>query len=423
MQHIVVIYLENWSFDSLYGLFPGADGLAQATSAPPQVGLDGQPYSTLPQVLATAPGTEGTNPFVAENSAVAKPAPPRPVDTRFPADLPNQPFSLAQYAPATAKVADPGASFYQEQAEIDGGKMDRFVLDGKSGALPLGWYDATQFPLGRLAAQYTLLDHFFHAAYGGSLLNHFFLIGAAAPKWPNAPAVVRAKLAPDGKVLQNGAVTPDGYLVNTAYSSIGPHPANTPKDELVPPLTNVTIGDRLSAKGISWAWYSGGWDAAIAGHPGPLFEFNHQPFAVLRQLRPRDTGFQALTRRDGFRRRRGRWHPAGGELREALRRRQRAPRLHRPVRGRRPDGRSGGKGHAQLGVEEHGDHRHLRRERRLLGPCSPAQTRPLRGRHPGARHRDLPVRPAPLRRPYGLRHHVNSRLHRAPFRAATVDQP
>jgi phospholipase C len=300
VQHIVVIYLENWSFDSLYGLFPGADGLAQAASAPPQVGQDGQPYSTLPQVLATAPGTEGTNPFVAENSAVAKPAPPRPVDTRFPADLPNQPFSLAQYAPAMAKVADPGASFYQEQAEIDGGKMDRFVLDGKSGALPLGWYDATQLPLGRLAAQYTLLDHFFHAAYGGSLLNHFFLIGAAAPKWPNAPAVVRAKLAPDGKVLQNGAVTPDGYLVNTAYSSIGPHPANTPKDELVPPLTNVTIGDRLSAKGISWAWYSGGWDAAIAGHPGPLFEFNHQPFAYFANYAPGTPGFKHLQDETAF---------------------------------------------------------------------------------------------------------------------------
>src|SRR5215831_15815610 len=28
--HIIVIYQENWSFDSLYGLFPGADGLANA---------------------------------------------------------------------------------------------------------------------------------------------------------------------------------------------------------------------------------------------------------------------------------------------------------------------------------------------------------------------------------------------------------
>ena len=31
IKHIVVIYQENWSFDSLYGLFPGANGLAQAS--------------------------------------------------------------------------------------------------------------------------------------------------------------------------------------------------------------------------------------------------------------------------------------------------------------------------------------------------------------------------------------------------------
>ena len=30
IDHIVVIYLENRSFDNLFGLFPGADGIAQA---------------------------------------------------------------------------------------------------------------------------------------------------------------------------------------------------------------------------------------------------------------------------------------------------------------------------------------------------------------------------------------------------------
>ncbi len=319
VQHIVVIYLENWSFDSLYGLFPGADGLAQATSAPPQVGLDGQPYPALPQVLSPPPGDEGTNPFVAENSTVAKVAPPLAVDTRFPADLPNRPFSVAPYAPATAKVADPGAGFYQEQAEIDGGKMDHFVLNGKSGALPLGWYDATQLPLGLLAAQYTLADHFFHAAYGGSLLNHFFLIGAAAPRWPNAPTVVRAKLAPDGKVLQNGAVAPDGYLVNTAYSSIGPHPASTPKDQLVPPLTNVTIGDRLSSKGNLVGLVLGRLGRRHSRSPGAVVPVQPSALRVLRQLRPGNTGLQALAGRDRLRRRRGQRHAPGGELREAVR--------------------------------------------------------------------------------------------------------
>ena len=34
--HVVVIYLENRSFDNTYGEFPGADGLASAASALPQ---------------------------------------------------------------------------------------------------------------------------------------------------------------------------------------------------------------------------------------------------------------------------------------------------------------------------------------------------------------------------------------------------
>ena len=290
IKHIVVVYLENWSFDSLYGRFPGADGLAQATSAPKQVDKQGRVYAALPQPLATAPRNKPTNPAAAENSAIAKPAAARHPDARFPAVLANAPFPLFRYVPPQAKIADPGVHFYEEQAEIDGGKMDRFVATGKSGALPLGFYDASTLPLGRLAAQYTLLDHFFHAAYGVSLLNHFWLISAATPRWPNAPDAVRIKLAPDGKLPQDGAVTPDGYLVNTAYSSIGPHPAQTKRDELVPPLTNPTIGDRLSAKGISWAWYSGGWDAARAGHPDPLFQFNHQPFAYFANYAPGTPG-------------------------------------------------------------------------------------------------------------------------------------
>lgn len=216
VKHIVVIYLENWSFDSLYGRFPGANGLAQGSSAPRQVDAQGQVYATLPQPLASAPGAKPTNPAAAENSAIAKPAAVRPLDARFPARLPNAPFPLFTDASPLAKIADPGVHFYQEQAEIDGSKMDRFVAVAKSGALPIGYYDAATLPLGRLAAQYTLADRFFHAAYGVSLLNHFWLIGAATPRWPNAPDAVRIKLAPDGKLLRDGAVTPDGYLVNTA---------------------------------------------------------------------------------------------------------------------------------------------------------------------------------------------------------------
>ncbi len=35
IEHIVVVYLENRSFDSLFGLFPGVNGLNDAQNAPP----------------------------------------------------------------------------------------------------------------------------------------------------------------------------------------------------------------------------------------------------------------------------------------------------------------------------------------------------------------------------------------------------
>jgi phospholipase C len=48
---------------------------------------------------------------------------------------------------------------------------------------------------------------------------------------------------------------------------------------LVPNLTLPTVGDRLSDKSISWAWYAGGWNLALAGTPMDAFQFHHQPLA------------------------------------------------------------------------------------------------------------------------------------------------
>src|SRR5664279_142574 len=49
IEHVVVIYGENRSFDNLYGLFPGADGIAAATSEEVlQRDRDGSLLPTLP---------------------------------------------------------------------------------------------------------------------------------------------------------------------------------------------------------------------------------------------------------------------------------------------------------------------------------------------------------------------------------------
>src|ERR687887_2784352 len=51
IQTIVVIYAENRSFDHLYGLFPGADGIAQASAQQKtQLDHDGRPLPHLPPV-------------------------------------------------------------------------------------------------------------------------------------------------------------------------------------------------------------------------------------------------------------------------------------------------------------------------------------------------------------------------------------
>jgi acid phosphatase len=261
IKHLIVIYQENWSFDSLYPTYPGANGVANADAALQQVDKAGQPLTALPQ-------PKDTN---------LKPIAP---DPRFPAGLPVAPYNIGKYVSPAVKVGDLLQRFYQEQAQIDGGKMDKFVSVSDNGGLTMGYYDASGLPEGMLARQFTLADSFFHAAFGGSMLNHFWLISGATPSWPGAPAGMMARVDANGALVKDGAVTPDGYVVNTVYPLSGPHPATiTNTAQLMPTLTTPTIGDRLNAQNVSWAWFSGGWNDALAGHANPLFQFNHQPFA------------------------------------------------------------------------------------------------------------------------------------------------
>jgi phospholipase C len=264
IDRIVVVFLENRSFDNMFGLFPGANGLAQARPETTiQVDREGRPYAALPPVMDTH----------------AKPPVP---DRRFPPILENRPFLIDGYVGLHDKDPDLVHRWYQQQAQINGGRMDKFAAISDAGGLVMGYHDASKTRLWEWARQYTLADNFFHAAFGGSFLNHFWLVCACTPRFPNAPADIVAQISPTGEVVKDGVVTPDGYAVNTSFSAFQPHPPNIPPAKLVPPQTAPTIGDRLDEKGISWAWYSGGWNAALAGNYGRAFQFHHQPFAYFR---------------------------------------------------------------------------------------------------------------------------------------------
>lgn len=260
IKHFVIIFQENWSFDGLYGKFPGANGIANAGDAIKQVDVDGKPYQSLPQ--PTVKSLYGWTP-----------------DIRIPADLPVAPFDLSQHVAPEETTRDLRHRFYHQQLQINGGKMDKFVAWTDAGGLVMSYYDATNLPVGKLAQEFTLADNFFHSAFGGSFLNHFWLVCACTPEWKNAPEKHRAVLDANGMLQKDGEITPDGFVVGTMHSQFQPHSAKKHADELVPPQNAPTIGDRLRDKGVSWAWYSGGWKDALGGNPHKDFQFHHQPFA------------------------------------------------------------------------------------------------------------------------------------------------
>ena len=306
VQNIVVIYAENRAFDNLYGNFPGANGLASVVDA------SGKPKASyVPQkdrdgttILATLPRTwhgvtqRGVQPVVTEAESANLPNAPFAVETAFPEKLSG--------ASVTRDLAH---RFYENQMQIDGGKNDMFAAWTDAGGLTMGHFDYSKSKLYQLARQYVLADNFFQGAFGGSFLNHQYLICACAPEYPGAddsPAkesITALKTDAAGRYLpilapgarmpasaldgppafeRSGNLTPKGYFgdgkfyaVNTmqpAYQPSGNAPALSDNSKLyadpakattLPPQTAQTIGDLLSARHVSWKWYGGSWNAAL----------------------------------------------------------------------------------------------------------------------------------------------------------------
>ena len=323
VRHIVVIYAENRSFANLYGHFPGVNAPldAAAGKAPVQLDRDGRtPLPYLPKIwggLVPQAQHVGTSRYMIGQDDITH--------------LPNRPFVVADAhgkpLPNAVITRDLWHRFYQNQMQINGGRNDQFVAWADSGALVMGHYhnSAHTLRLWNLAQQYTLCDNFFTAAFGGSWLNHIFLISAQAPFYPDIatspakhlvsvlegddPLGTRLKLASgapasalDGppKFVRDGLFTPDGYAVNTMAPPYQPSfvaPADEgdsaladPADpRVLPPQRYATIGDRLTEKGVDWAWYSGAWQYALAHRETgarPDFQYHHQPFNYFANFAP-----------------------------------------------------------------------------------------------------------------------------------------
>ncbi|MGY4490658.1 acid phosphatase [Pseudomonas sp. TE3610] len=337
VKTVVVIYAENRSFNNLFGNFPGVE--KPLSSLKPeeyqQRDRDDSLLKTLPPAWG---GTLQVGPQTVDGVTYA-------AGVQYQENLPNAPFALKgpnkEDLPLNVITRDLWHVFYQNQMQINGGKNDKFVAWADSGGLTMGYYDQTQYSL-RLwdvAREFVLCDNFFQGAFGGSFLNHQYLISATAPFYPNASTSAAkeqiatlqsddpldTRLKPLDKTPASAmtgapafgpsAITPDGFAVNTMAPPYWPTWIRDPErpDYSKPDLASVLvpqshehIGDKLSKKNIDWAWYAGAWQATLdefkdsGGIPKiPNFQYHHQPFNYFKQQGPENPAERQKRLRDG----------------------------------------------------------------------------------------------------------------------------
>src|SRR5258708_3186552 len=182
---IVVIYAENRAFDNLYGTFREARNLSEVIDRDgrplpayqPQVDRDGKVLTVLPPTWGGVTAA-GVTPVVTQQQSVGLPNAPYPIERGFTAQ------SQATLTTNTV-TRDLWHRFYEHQMQIDGGKNDGYAAWSDAGGLALGYYDYSGSALYALALEFVLADNFFQGAFGGSFLNHQYLICACAPEYPN----------------------------------------------------------------------------------------------------------------------------------------------------------------------------------------------------------------------------------------------
>ncbi|MGI9033861.1 MAG: phospholipase C [Acidimicrobiales bacterium] len=227
IEHVVVIYQENVSYDHYFGSYPNA-------ANPP-----GGP------AFSASPGTPATNGLT-------------------PALLTNNPNAAnpARLDRSQALTCDQDHTYTDEQKAADGGKMDRFVEFTGTGkgtdatgkpCVPnqvMDYYDGnTVTALWNYAQHYGMSDNSYNTTYG--------------PSTPGAVNLVSGQT--NGVSASSGNLT--GEVENRTI--IGdPQPLGddcSTRDQVR--LSGTNVGDKLNAKGVTWGFFEGGFAPTKAYDP------------------------------------------------------------------------------------------------------------------------------------------------------------
>jgi phospholipase C len=213
IKHLVVIYQENRSFDNYFGTYPNAPGFKALPGTPKAEGIPDGSYNLDENGNKVAPFLFGKEEL---------------------------------------QTADVDHNFDDMMKATNGGKMDGFYMSSENhskgtGRLAMGYYDYNALPAyWQYAQHFSMADHFFQPIFG--------------PSTPGALYLVAAQSGNAGNPMKGDPVP--------AYGPLGGDGGKRWE-----PLTYKNIGDELSAKGVSWGWYQGGFAAADASYSS-----HHNPF-------------------------------------------------------------------------------------------------------------------------------------------------
>ena len=225
IQHLVILFQENVSFDHYFATYPNAANTDGATFTP-------KPHTPTVNGLSA--------PLLAPNNPNAA-----------------QPFRLSH---DQAETCDQEHAYTDEQKAFDGGLMDQFVetvgrgaghcLDyGHGKGLVMGYYDGnTVTALWNYAQNFAMSDNAYGTGFGPSTPGALNLISGQTHGFAQTSGAVTA----NNTVIGDPQPAGDRCDTRDSTTSIDPN--------------NKNIGDLLNAKGITWGWFQGGFADCTAAH-------------------------------------------------------------------------------------------------------------------------------------------------------------
>jgi phospholipase C len=247
IEHVVVIFQENVSFDHYFGTYP----VAANTDGPNFAAADGTPTvnGLTASLLTNNPNFNNPANNTASSAAI-------------------NPFRLSH---SQASTCDQDHAYGDEQLAFDQGLMDAFPLHtgsesfcnslytyGHDDSLVMGYFDGnTVTALWNYAQNFAMSDNSFNTIFGPSTPGALNAVaGNTYPVTPTGVSSTKLVSNPGGASIV-GDLDPTGDICS-ASTTTGTTIQESAKN----------VGDLLTAKGITWGSFMGGFDLTITNPNG-----------------------------------------------------------------------------------------------------------------------------------------------------------